>query len=73
MDPQSFLAHPLMIEIGKDHVQRSAFFQYSDRSLLANWGPFLLMKTLMPKLGYVPGKLWYIQDKLGYFIPEADL
>ena len=62
----SFLAQSFDDRNKAKTMSGSAFFQYSDRSLLANLGTFFVNKNFNAEVGYVPGSMVY-PGQMGYY------
>ncbi|MBC8770023.1 carbohydrate binding family 9 domain-containing protein [Arenibacter sp. BSSL-BM3] len=66
----SFLAQSFDDKNKAKTMSGSAFFQYSDRSLLANLGTFFVNKNFNAEVGYVPGSMVY-PGQMGYYSEVA--
>jgi|TARA_R110002153_G_scaffold1177_3_gene5787 hypothetical protein len=66
----SFLAQSFDNRNKAKTMSGSAFFQYSDRSLLANLGAFFVDKNFNAEVGYVPGSMVY-PGQMGYYSEVA--
>lgn len=62
----SFLAQSFDDRNKAKTMSASAFFQYSDRSLLANLGTFFVNENFNAEVGYVPGSMVY-PGQMGYY------
>ncbi len=66
----SFIAQSFDDQNMAQTMSGSAFFQYSDRSLLANLGLFFVNENFNPEVGFAPGRGVY-PGQLGYYSEVA--
>lgn len=66
----SFLAKSFDARNTSKTLSGSAFFQYSDRSLSANFGTFFVNKNFNAEVGFVPGSNVY-PGQIGYYSEVA--